>query len=171
MIITPKGILLRERAREIMDKGERNAASHAVGQRGGAVHHPPRFLICSRVLPDRSSSSRSATRTFVLRALTKHSRYARPTFRWRHRARGRQRGAGSRPSGHRARRRRPGLLHRHRQAELLPRRRRADRWLSPACRTPPSSSTGGTTISSPTPAAVRDSSPTSSVRTTTSPHH
>ena len=33
MIITPKGvILLRERAREIMDKGKRNAAAHAVGQ-------------------------------------------------------------------------------------------------------------------------------------------
>ena len=176
MIITPKGILLRERAREIMDKVNETLLlmQSANEEERYTIHLGTISSICNRVLPDKvlKLKERYPHVEFVLHegsttsildmladgtvdfGIVRRSTWAltAPV-------------PSAIPRSARAGRTTSPLS--ASRTSSLPTMRRS--WRSPVCRTPPSSSTGGTTIFSPTPAAVRALSPTSSARTTTSP--
>ena len=169
MIITPKGILLRERAREIMDKVNETLLlmQSANEEERYTIHLGTISSICNRVLPDKVLKLKEryphvefvlheGSTTSILDMLadgTVDFGIVREPFNV---------GAySSRPI-------RDTALGEGGQDYFTPPTIRRS-WRSPVCRTPPSSSTGGTTIFSPTPAAARALSPTSSARTTTLP--
>ena len=175
MIITPKGILLRERAREIMDKVNETLLlmQSANEEERYTIHLGTISSICNRVLPDKvlKLKERYPHVEFVLHEGSTTSildMLADGTVDF---------GIVREPLELTAPV--PSAIPRSAKAGRTTSPPSASRtsspptilrsWRSPVCRTPPSSSTGGTTIFSPTPAAVRALSPTSSARTTTSP--